>query len=460
MERSDYILAEEGEKRGCRTFCSKKKSLIYKLYKPFGVAPERKVKRPAFTTKDFELPEECWVAKYDPKLVAKYWNHRNLPRSLAKMIADSFVKGIVVKLIPIIILFLVMYYVLNPFVFNRSLCVADEKNSTSGNQGNQGRNHQGNKSNPPFKNSNQINQKNQANNGHSHGSPTDKNHGGYVKMALSFLSFNGRGAWCHKAKFESWKQMEKDFTKVLTLFIGFLVSLSVRNWFLQVKTVPQLDSVLIQINHFVWVDTSKNPNDFKVKIGLTPDEFRKTIVRYFLLSWTMCMSRMCVRMNKTLGNQYAMNEKRLLLKREFDELSYPTLGGTWREKWSSPLSWVAKMANDPKLKDQEALKILDVKDAIGKSLNAYCDKLQQLDSFNQYRIPAPLLSILTLAIYAFLVLSVISGQDMYPETHHGSPFMKFGFDFPVFAIFKYMLIFGWLKVATDLMVPFGNKKYK
>ena len=129
-------------------------------------------------------------------------------------------------------------------------------------------------------------------------------------MALSFLSFNGRGAWCHKAKFESWKQMEKDFTKVLTLFIGFLVSLSVRNWFVQVKMVPQLDSVLIQMNHFVWVDTSKNPNDFKVKMGLTPEEFRKTIIRYFLLSWTMCMSRMCGKMNEALGHH--MNENHRL----------------------------------------------------------------------------------------------------------------------------------------------------
>ena len=60
---------------------------------------ERKVvKRPKFSAKDFELPEECWVAEYDPKLVAKYWNYRNFPRSLAKTIADSFIRGVVVKL--------------------------------------------------------------------------------------------------------------------------------------------------------------------------------------------------------------------------------------------------------------------------------------------------------------------------------------------------------------------------
>ena len=448
MRQSEIIQAEEGEKGRCSSFLSTKKSLIYKLFKPFGVAPERKVKRPKFSAKDFELPEECWVAQYDPRLVAKYWNYRNLPRSLARTIADSFFKGIVVKLIPIAILFLFMYYVLNPFVFNTTLCT----DNPSGNQTNLGRNPTG------------MKQSNAANKGQSHGSPTNKDDGSYVKMALSVLTVNGHEAWCHKAKFMSWKKMEQNFTKVLTLFIGFLVSLSVRNWFLQVKMVPQLDSVLIQMDHFVWVDTSKNPNDFKVKMGLTPEEFRKTIIRYFLLSWTMCMSRMCGKMNEALGHHIAMNKKRLLLKREFEELSYPGLGRTetflWREKWSSPLSWVAKMANDGKLKNQDAIKILDVKDAIGKSLNAYCDKLQQLNSFNQFRIPAPLLSLLTIAIYVFLVLSVISGQDMFPEPSHASPSMIIFFDFPWFAIAKYLLIFGWLKVATDLMVPFGNEKYK
>merc|ERR1712136_97542 len=296
--------------------------------------------------------------------------------------------------------------------------------------------------------------------GNTNESSSNEPQAGYIRMALSLLSVSAKGAWCHAAKFKSWKQMEKDFTKVLTLFIGFLVSLSVRNWFQQVKTVPQLDSILIQMNHFVWVDTSKNPNEFKVKIGLTPDEFRKTIIRYFLLSWTMCMSRMCVKMNSILGNEHTLNDKRLLLKREFDELRYPTAEGVaWREKWSSPLSWVGKMANDQKLKGQEIVKILDVKDAIGKSLNAYCDKLQQLNSFNDFRIPAPLLTLLTIAIYAFLILSVMSGQDMFPEEYPDqSHAMIIFFDFPWFAPTKYLLIFGWLKVATDLMVPFGNRK--
>ena len=154
----------------------------------------------------------------------------------------------------------------------------------------------------------------------------------------------------------------------------------------------------------------------------------------------------------------------MLLKKEFDELKAETDGKNWREKWSSPLSWVAKMVNDPKLKDmkfknQSPIELLDVKDAIGKSLNTYCQDLQKLSSFNEYRIPTPLISLLTVAMYVFLIISIAAGQDMYPEKYTQDKFIKIIFDFPWFSVAKYLLIFGWLQVAADLMVPFGEGRY-
>ena len=406
---------ETPKKEKRKSFCKKTRSFFRSLYKPFRLAPERKVLRPEMTAKDFELPEECWVAIYDPKLVAKYWNERSLPRKLGTICVDLFVKGIISKLVPIWLLYLLAYYVLNPYVFNKMLC--HQTTNTTGGQ--------------------------------------DIVKTGYVRVALSF----GQDQWCHKGKFDSWNQMERDFTKVLTFFIGFTVSISVRNWFQQVKMVPHLDAILIQINNYVWVNSSRNSDEFNVKMGMTPNEFRKTIIRYFLLSWTMCMSRMCKKLNETLGQEGSLNKKRLLLKREFEELNYGTLGKSWREKWSSPLGWIAKMANDPKLKGLEAVKILDVKDAIGKSLNAYCHNLQQLNGFNEYRIPTSLLTLLTLAIYMFMILSFISGQDMYPNEFPGNNVMTVLIDAPYFDLIKFSLIFGWLRVATDLMVPFETDRY-
>ena len=419
MESSDLISMEGGYKKKLRSCREKMITFCYKLMNPFIVAGERRIKRPKFQAKDFKLPSDLQVAKYDPEIVADYWNHQNLPRTFCEAVAQFFYRGIWAKSAPILFLYLLQYYVLNKFIFNLALCT-DQVNATTSSSGN-------------------------------HSAllcPT-----GYVQLALS------NEMCCNEAKFKSWKNMEKDFTKILTFFIGFIVSLSVKTWFDQVKLIPKLDAMLIQINNFIWVDPSKKSN--RIIGSMSATEFRKTIFRYFLLSWTMCLSRMGLKLHDAFDKPSKLNQKQLLLKREFDELKVETDGENWREKWSSPLSWIAKMVNDPKLKDmkfknQDPIEILDVKDGIGKSLNAYCQDLQKLSSFNEYRIPTPLISLLTVAIYVFLIISVAAGQDMYPDKGIQKTFVQIIFDLPEFSVVKYLLIFGWLRVAADLMVPFGE----
>ena len=422
MESSDLVTIEGGYRKKPRSCREKISKFCYKLINPFIVAGERRIRRPTFQAKDFMLPSDSWVAKYNPEIVADYWNRRNLPRTFCEAVAQFFYRGIYAKTAPILFLYLLQYYVLNKFIFNVALCT-DPVNATTSSNGNH-----------------LVLQ-----------CPT-----GYVRLALS------NEMCCNEAKFKSWKNMERDFTRILTFFIGFIVSLSVKTWFEQVNLIPKLDTMLIQINNYIWVDPSKKFD--RIIGGMTATEFRKTILRYFLLSWTMCLSRMGSKLHDSFDTPSKLNQKQLLLKREFDELKVETDGKNWREKWSSPLSWIAKMVNHPKLKDmkfknQDPIELLDVKDAIGKSLNTYCQDLQKLSSFNEYRIPTPLISLLTVAMYVFLIISIAAGQDMYPEEYTQDKFIKIIFDFPWFSVAKYLLIFGWLQVAADLMVPFGEGRY-
>jgi len=245
----------------------------------------------------------------------------------------------------------------------------------------------------------------------------------------------------------------------LTFFIGFFVSLSVKNFFDQVRLVPHLDQILIQMNNFLWVDPNKMTDDVQIKNDMTAKQFRNIIVRYFLLSWTLCLSRMSVRLNEEFTDELALNKKRLMLKREFDILNCGTERDSWREKWSTPLAWVAKMVNDANIVnsiDKSTTKILDIKDAIGKTLGSFCQDLQKLNSYNDYRMPAPLVHILSVAIYVFLIINIASGQDMYTEPGEFEIFRVFTDYLPWFSLTKYLMLFGWLKVASDLTVPFGK----
>ena len=387
---------------------------------------ERRVKRQKLKREDFDLPDSQKLANYDPTLVASYWNDRNASiDSLWKRIVQILTLEVQYKLFPVFVVYMISFYVLNIYVFNKAFCEDREDSPTTPSGETTTVSYLGNSSNH--------------------------------EMAPFALSL---GLLCDKAQLEHVKAMEHDFTKILTFFIGFFVSLSVNNWYSQIRLVPQLDLILVQMNNFLWVDPKKLIDDVKIKDDLTAKQFRNTIVRYFLLSWTICLSRMSVRLNEKFMDEIALNKKRLMQKSEFDILNCGTGSDSWREKWSTPLAWVAMMVNDANIVnsiDAKSSKILDIKDAIGKTLNSYCHDLQKLNSYNEYRIPAHLVQILQIAITVFFIISIIAAQDMFLEDDTANFFVRLFCDYiPYFSIWKYLMLWGWLKVAADLTVPFGN----
>ena len=378
-------------------------------------------------SEDFVLPDGQKLAEYDPRLVASYWNDRNAS-SIWQLIVQILCLEVFYKLMPIFIVYMTSFYVLNIYGFNKVLCEDAEDSPTTQTE------------------NTTID---------THLDKTIEHE--MIPFALS------KGLLCDPARLEHFRMVEHDFTKVLTFFIGFFVSLSVNNWYSQIRSVPHLDQILVQINNFLWVDPNKLIDDIKIKDGLNAKQFRYTIVRYFLLSWTICLSRMSVRLNDKFMDEIALNKKRLMSKREFDILNCGIGGDSWREKWSTPLAWVAMMVNDANIVnsiDSKSSKIIDIKDAIGKTLNSYCHDLQKINSNNEYRIPAPLVQILQIAILIFFLISIIAGQDMYLEDDTSNFFVKLVCDYiPWLSTWKYLMLWGWLKVAADLTVPFGNGRF-
>ena len=112
---------------------SKKKptmsSLFNKLVNCFIITSEKRVKRKKLSGKDFDLPEDQRIANYDPELVAKFWNARNVTKHFWIALGSLLIRGIYVKLLPVAILYIVLYYVLNFFVFNQFICNSSSNKS-------------------------------------------------------------------------------------------------------------------------------------------------------------------------------------------------------------------------------------------------------------------------------------------------------------------------------------------
>ena len=111
--------------------------------------------------------------------------------------------------------------------------------------------------------------------------------------------------------------------------------------------VPRLDTLTIGVDTLLWVNPTKNQDEVKVKGEVTAQELRKTILRYCLLSWTMCLSRISASLKDKFKDAHVYNAKEILNQREYAQVKSENSNECWLEEWTTPLLWqMILMAND------------------------------------------------------------------------------------------------------------------
>jgi len=389
----------------------------------FSISGQEKVKRKKISKENFVLPAEVkpfLVAKYNPSRVAEYWNNVYFEQKLCTTMFKSFSRGLIQKLLPATVLYLAVYYIFSRFLAHSIIC-------------------------------------NQS-------------------VAPQSTTCNNTAA---VAQIKELKNIERDFSRILTFFIGFFVSVSMKNYFDQVKLIPRFDTLTMGLDTFLWVDPTQKQEDVTVKGDYSAKDLRVTILRYCFLSFTMCVSRFSPKVNSYFRDPITYNNKRLLYKREFEELRRGTGDDTdlWLDKWAMPLLWANKLANDlankkvdeEKIKKDGNFKLKDIKEGITTNVRKFQLNLACINSYSKYLLPPQIMQILVLAIYAFLIISAVSNQDAYDYSEsisHQSNQTRTSYQtlemlvlqFPLFTLMKYLMLFGWLKTAADLQLPFGSHR--
>ena len=265
-----------------------------------------------------------------------------------------------------------------------------------------------------------------------------------------------------------WREKEHSMTRILTLLVGFYVGFIMRTWWSTLRYLPTIDALCMAMGSFVVVDSEVDEDHVGVKLDgrkISIRQFKKDIARYFLLSWTMCMSRISKPLKYIFSTPESFNEKRLLTWNEYKQLTTDTDDDCWLEKWSVPLIWVNKMVStvgkdtrpeDVKGNVVEGVRFREPKE-VGIANFKFKDALLTLNNQYCYRIPDLMLHCITYALYFFMFLGVFAGQGMsFHSSDKRSTFEKLICDFPFYYAIKYALLVSWLKAASDLQNPFGD----
>jgi len=230
----------------------------------------------------------------------------------------------------------------------------------------------------------------------------------------------------------------------LTFLLGFYVSLVVKRWWEQYCFLPWPDSIAIFLRGLVvGGDVEKNRM------------IRRTVIRYCLLSYVLCIRRLSARLRKRFPTMQEIIRTGLIRHDEADRIGEESSPEMYGSNWWMPLKWSTELLSR------------SVRDGEVKSPPGYNGLLGQIATFRSSltkvatygHIPVPLVytQVVTLAVYIYFAVSLIGEQWLIWRYRNGKwEGDQLNLYYPFFMTVKFLFFFGWLRVAETLYNPFGE----
>ncbi|XP_054721503.1 bestrophin-4-like [Uloborus diversus] len=248
-----------------------------------------------------------------------------------------------------------------------------------------------------------------------------------------FLNENQKGT------FEKLAIYCEAFTELIPLsfVLGFYVTIVVGRWWNQFLAIPWPDKCSMLISAYV------NGADERGRI------IRRTLARYLNLMSALTFQAISPAVKKRFPTIDHLIEAGLMTKEElrvYDEVLM-THG-----KWWVPAQWFTAVATrarrEGRIKDDVLLKhLLD-------EMHVFRGNCGLLFSFDWISIPLVYTQVVTLAIYTYFIATLMGRQYLNPEK--GYPGHEIDLYVPVFTLLQFFFYMGWLKVAEQLINPFGE----
>ncbi|XP_059095973.1 bestrophin-1-like isoform X1 [Tigriopus californicus] len=228
------------------------------------------------------------------------------------------------------------------------------------------------------------------------------------------------------------------FGRDLTFLLGFYVSMVAKRWWDQYRLLPWPDDIAMGLTAYVV------PNNVE------SEKLRKTIIRYALLSYVLCIRRFSANLKRHLPTVEKIVELGILRMDEVSFLNINDFSGSGEcllvSNWWLPLAWSANMVKFGSTSNQIPA---DQKELMKAILN-FRKGLESVESHVHVAIPLVYKVVVNTAIYSYFALTLISDQILERQDDKFDPYV------PILTLFKLVTLIAWLKVAQAIEKPFDE----
>jgi len=183
----------------------------------------------------------------------------------------------------------------------------------------------------------------------------------------------------------------------LTFLLGFYVSLVVRRWWEQYCKLPWPDSIAIFLRGLV---TGGQGDQARM--------VRRTVVRYCLLSYILCIRRLSVRLRKRFPTMRDLIRTGIIRSDEALRIGEEDSDAMYESNWWMPLKWATEIM--AKAQKQELIKSPPGYAGIMGKLTHFRSCLGDVATYGHIPVPLVYTQVVTLAVYVYFAVSLVGEQ--------------------------------------------------
>ncbi|XP_015261179.1 PREDICTED: bestrophin-3 [Gekko japonicus] len=223
----------------------------------------------------------------------------------------------------------------------------------------------------------------------------------------------------------------------VTFVLGFYVTLVVNRWWNQFVNLPWPDRLMFLIS-----STVEGRDEYGRLL-------RRTLMRYVNLTSLLIFRSVSTAVYKRFPTTDHIVEAGFMTSEErkiFDHLQSPHL------KYWVPFVWFGNLASKAR-KDGRIRDSVDLQTLLNE-MNRYRSWCSLLFGYDWVGIPLVYTQVVTLAVYTFFFACLIGRQFLEPDQNY--PGHDLDLYIPIFTLLQFFFYAGWLKVAEQLINPFGE----
>ncbi|XP_077575114.1 bestrophin-2a isoform X2 [Stigmatopora nigra] len=223
----------------------------------------------------------------------------------------------------------------------------------------------------------------------------------------------------------------------MSFVLGFYVTLVVNRWWNQYTSIPLPDRLMCVLSGGL------QGADERGRL------LRRTMMRYTSLSALLILRSVSTAVFKRFPTMDHVVEAGFMTREE--RKKFEGLHSPYNKYWI-PCVWFTNLAAvarcEGRIKDDHTLMLLL------EELNKFRGKCGMLFHYDMISVPLVYTQVVTLAVYSFFLVCLIGRQFLDPN--QGYVGHDLDLYVPIFTLLQFFFYAGWLKVAEQLINPFGE----